>query len=48
MEGRFYGIYMKHTPNKHDELDEENQRKREALKKGRSQHTGYGEKLNWK
>ena len=36
-------MYMKYQDNKHDEWDEENQRNREAYKKGRFQRTRDGE-----
>ena len=44
MEGKFYGMYMNHPSNKHDEWYEEKQRNRESHKKGRSQSTRDCEK----
>ena len=43
MEGKFDGMYMNHPANKNDEREEENQRKRESQKIGRSQRTRDGE-----
>ena len=43
MEEKFDRMYMDHTANKHDEWNEENNRKREAYKKVRLQITRDGE-----
>ena len=40
MEGIFYGMYMNHQANKHDEWYEENHGKRESYKKGSSREQG--------
>ena len=39
MGGKFDGMYMNRISNKHDEWEEENQRKRKSYTKGRSQTT---------
>ena len=39
MEKKFDGMYMNHPENKHDECDEESQRKREAYKNVRPHRT---------
>ena len=39
MDDKFDGMYINYSVNKHDEWAEENQKKREAYKKGRFQLT---------
>ena len=41
-----YGMYMNHSSKNHDDLNEEKQIKREALKMGRSHRARDGESSN--